>query len=328
MLKSYKIRDIEINNGLVLAPMSGVTSRPFRRLIKLYNQEHLGLVITEFISVEALTRNVQKSIEMMRFTEAERPFAIQIFGYDIERMVTAAHMVEQSGADIIDINCGCPAPKVVRKGGGCNLMREPNHLKEMIKAVRKAVSMPLTIKIRSGWDEKTKNALEIAKIAEGEGVEALAVHGRTRAQLYRGDADWNLVADVANSLKIPVLGSGDVCDRKSAEERLKYGIAGIFVGRGALANPLIFKDIATNSKTDIKSSPSMAIEIVEKYKSLLQEDFHDVACVGKIKQLSSQMCRGFPWRKEILVAKNLPEIEQVIIKVKESINSNQTQLAA
>ncbi len=321
MIKSYKVRDIEIKNGLVLAPMSGVTSRPFRRLIKELNGDNVGLLVTEFISVEALTRKVQRSIEMMRYSEIERPFCIQIFGHDISRMVTAAQMVEDAGADIVDINCGCPAPKVVRKGGGCNLMREPDHLAAIIRAVRGSVKIPLTIKIRSGWDEPSKNALEIAKIAEGEGVDALAIHARTRTQLYRGLADWNLVAEVANSIKIPVLGSGDVTDNQSACERYRYGISGIYIGRGAISNPFVFNDIILNKKTALKENPTLAIKVLNRYIELLLEDFSPIGAVGKIKQIVSQMAKGFEWRKKICIATTLDEIIEILKIAEEEAHS-------
>lgn len=312
MIAGYSVRNLAIKPGLVLAPMSGVTARPFRRLIKELNGDAVGLVVTEFISVEALTRRVNRSLDMMRFSEMERPFSIQIFGYDIERMCEAARMAEDGGAQIVDINSGCPAPKVVRKGGGCNLMREPEHTKALLKALRAAVKGPLTMKIRSGWDDKTKNALEIAKIAEGEGLDALAIHGRTRAQMYRGDADWDLVSQIAQTINIPVLGSGDVVDRASADARFKLGIRGILIGRGALMNPFVFKDIVNNTHTNIRTMPDVALNIIDRYQELLLEDFNHLGAIGKLKQLTSQMCRGLPWRKDICMATNLQMINDVI----------------
>lgn len=312
MFQSYKVKNIEIKNGLVLAPMSGVTTRPFRRLIKEHNRDAVGLVVTEFISVEALTRKVQKSLAMMHYSEEERPFCVQIFGHDIARMIEAAKMVQDAGADIVDINSGCPAPKVVRKGGGCNLMREPEHLKLLLRGVRKAVDIPLTIKIRSGWDENSKNAIEIARIAEGEGVDALAIHARSRTQLYRGLADWNLVAEVAEKLSIPVLGSGDVTDTESAAARYKFGIAGIYIGRAAMSNPFVFSDILNQTKRDLKKEPGLVLRILRRYIELLLEDFTPFGAVGKVKQLASQMCKGYEWRKSICLASSLEQIESIL----------------
>lgn len=312
MLQPYKVRDIEIKNGLVLSPMSGVTTRAFRTLVKELNGDALGLTVSEFISVEALTRKVQKSLDMMRFDKSESPYCVQIFGYDIERMCESAKMVEDVGADIVDINCGCPAPKVVRKGGGCELMRQPEHLAKIISSVRKAVSIPVTVKIRSGWSETTKNALEIAKMAEEQGAEALAIHGRTRQQMYRGDADWDLVSEVAQELKIPVLGSGDVIDLRSAEERLKTGIAGIFVGRGAIKNPFIFRDIIDGRDCSDARSPIELLEVLQRYIDILIIDMPELNTCGKIKQLVSQMGKGNSWRKRICTSMSLDEIRQIL----------------
>ena len=307
MIKSYAVRAIQINPGLVLSPMSGVTTRPFRRLIKELNPGAVGLVVSEFVSVEGMTRGSKRTLEMMKFSEDERPYCVQIFGYDVDRMRDAALMVQDIGADMVDINCGCPAPKVVKRGGGCELMRQPDHLQKIIKEVRKAVSMPLTLKIRAGWDEGSRNALDVAKMAESEGIEALAIHGRTRAQLYRGSADWNIVEEVADALSIPVLGSGDVVDRASAEERMRGKIAGLFIGRASMWNPLVFSEIVSGSANTFGNDHGLMLKTLFRYIELLREDFHESSCAGKLKQLASQMCRGAPWRKTLLTLNTLSE---------------------
>ncbi|RIL10793.1 MAG: tRNA dihydrouridine synthase DusB [Proteobacteria bacterium] len=329
MLGQYTLANLTISPNLVLAPMSGVTTRPFRRLIRRYNPGSVGLVVTEFISVEAMTRKVARSLEMMRYNEDERPVAIQIFGYDIERMSDAAKMVEQSGADVLDINCGCPAPKVVRKGGGCELMRQPEHLTKIVRSVRKAIKIPLTLKMRSGWDQGSRNALEVARIAEGEGVQALAVHGRTRAQMYRGEADWQLIYEVARSVNIPVLGSGDVVCSKSAHARMYYNglaedpeyksaLGGLMIGRGALENPLVFSEIAAGTKMNLRSDPGLVLEILRSYCDLLAQDFPPKVCIGKVKQLASQMCRGHDWRKEFLRLESFAQQLEFLRKLENS----------
>jgi tRNA-dihydrouridine synthase B len=307
VIKSYAVRAIQINPGLVLSPMSGVTTRPFRRLIKELNPGAVGLVVSEFVSVEGMTRGSKRTLEMMKFSEDERPYCVQIFGYDVDRMRDAALMVQDIGADMVDINCGCPAPKVVKRGGGCELMRQPDHLQKIIKEVRKAVSMPLTLKIRAGWDEGSRNALDVAKMAESEGIEALAIHGRTRAQLYRGSADWNIVEEVADALSIPVLGSGDVVDRASAEERMRGKIAGLFIGRASMWNPLVFSEIVSGSANTFGNDHGLMLNTLFRYIELLREDFHESSCAGKLKQLASQMCRGAPWRKTLLTLNTLSE---------------------
>jgi tRNA-dihydrouridine synthase B len=307
VIQSYVVRAIQVNPGLVLSPMSGVTTRPFRRLIKELNPGAVGLVVSEFVSVEGMTRGSRRTLEMMKFSEEERPYCVQIFGYDIDRMRDAALMVQDIGADIVDINCGCPAPKVVKRGGGCELMRQPDHLQLIIREVRKALTIPLTLKIRAGWDEGSRNAIEIARMAESEGIEALAVHGRTRAQLYRGSADWELVEKIADAVSIPVLGSGDVVDRASAEMRLKGKIAGLFIGRASMWNPLVFSEILTGASDTIRNDQHKMLAILFRYIELLREDFPETSCAGKVKQLASQMCRGAQWRKNLLTLNSLAE---------------------
>jgi len=315
VIEQYKVRDIVISPGLVLSPMSGVTTRAFRRLVKESNPGAVGLVVSEFVSVEGMTRGSRRTMEMMRFSSEERPFCVQIFGYDIDRMRDAALMVQDSGADMVDINCGCPAPKVVKRGGGCELMRQPDHLRQIIREVRRAVQIPLTIKVRSGWDEGSRNALEIALMAQDEGVEALAVHGRTRAQLYRGEADWDVVEQIADRLSIPVLGSGDVVDRGSAQERLRGKVAGLFIGRASMWNPLVFSEIMTGEASRLAKDHTLMLALLFRYIELLREDFSDSTCAGKVKQLASQMCRGSVWRKSLLTINCLHEqirlLEQV-----------------
>jgi tRNA-dihydrouridine synthase B len=312
---SYSIKNLKISPGLVLSPMSGVTSSPFRRLIKELNPGAVGLLISEFISVEGLTRDSRRSVEMMNFHESERPYGVQIFGYDIDRMRDAAIMVEEAGADLVDINCGCPAPKVVKRGGGCELMRQPEHLTKIIREVRKAVSIPLTIKFRSGWDEESKNALEIAKIAESEGVDAIAVHGRTRAQLYRGNADWEVIYRIAEAVKIPVCGSGDVVDLQSAENRIKDSLAGFFIGRGAIANPFIFSQIVSGETAAPIPEVTM-VRVIYRYVELLLEAFPPERCAGRLKQLVSQSVKA-PWAKAMCRAQTLKaqlEILETVVK--------------
>lgn len=329
MLRGYRLRDRLIAPGLVLAPMSGVTSGPFRRLIKRLNTDAVGLLFTEFISVEAMTRQVRRSLEMMRFRPEERPLAIQIFGFDVTRMRDAARMVEDAGADVLDVNCGCPAPKVVRKGGGCELMRQPEHLANILREVRAAVSIPLTLKMRAGWDDQSRNAIEIARIAESEGVEALAVHGRTRAQLYRGDADWSVVHAVSNAVKVPVLGSGDVVDRASAIRRLtpmgagetKRGPLGAMIGRGAIANPLVFSEIVRGTHGTIRGNALLAWKILNDYNELLTEEFAPKVRVGRLKQLASQMLRGYSWRAPILRAEKYEQQLEALARARDTLDA-------
>lgn len=312
MFRPLVIRNIVAPSPFVLAPMSGVTTMAFRRLIREFNGVAAGILVSEFISVEGLTRHGRKSLEMMRYHESERPFGIQIFGYDIDRMRDAAMMVVDSGADFVDINCGCPAPKVVRRGGGCELMRQPEHLRRMAAEVRRAVNIPFTLKMRAGWDSSCRNAGEIAKIVAGEGVDMVTVHGRTKAEMYRGMADWDLIAEVADAVSIPVCGSGDVTDLRSAQERYQHGVAGLFIGRGAISNPLVFREIFEGRSARSLMTIAARWSIINRYVELLRDEMCDKGAIGKVKQLISQMCRGAPWLRDALRCLTIETLLEVL----------------
>jgi tRNA-dihydrouridine synthase B len=239
-MKPFYIRDIKIDPPLILSPMAGVTDYTFRRLIK--RRGGVGLVVSEFISVEGLTRNNPKSKRQMRFDEEERPFAVQIFGGQPERMALGAEMAEEIGADILDVNCGCPAPKVVKNGGGSGLLRDPEKLETILKAIKSTITIPLTLKVRTGYTESTINVVEVAKMAEQCGVEHIQVHGRTRDQGYKGLANWDLIREVKNAVSVPVSGNGDITSIEYGMKRWEEsGTDGILIGRGAMQNPWIFR---------------------------------------------------------------------------------------
>ncbi len=275
--------------------MSGVTDSAFRRLVLRCSGASVGLVVSEFVAAEGLSRDNAKTKAMLRFLESERPVSIQIFGADIDRMVTAARMVEDAGADVVDINCGCPAPKVVRRGGGAALMKEPRHLAEVVAAVRRAVSIPVTAKIRAGWDDANRNALEVARLVESAGASMLAVHGRTRVQSYTGRADWDLVAEIREALSIPVIGSGDVTTVECAQERLGSGAAdGIMIGRAALDNPWIFAQIRAHLAGEPIPHPGPAerIEAMGAFRDALRETLPDRAFMGRYRGLACRLVKG------------------------------------
>lgn len=323
---------LRIAPRLILAPMSGVTNTSFRRLIKQENPGAVGLLVTEFISIEALVRKVPRSLQMANFSEEERPISIQIFGHDGDTMSEAAQLMQDRGADIIDINCGCPAPKVVRRGGGCELMRQPAHLAKVLAAVRKRIQVPLTLKIRAGWDSTTRNALEVAKMAEGEGIQMLAIHGRTKQEMYRGVADWELIQEVAKSLSIPVVGSGDVVDWPSAEQRFKAGVSGLMIGRAALANPWVFSEIVAAARGEQYSRPSdeRTAEILERYIDLLFEEMPEKGVIGRLKQLASQVTRRVRGSKQVRLAlcrsSSVAEFREVLHRWQEDLASPAWQL--
>jgi nifR3 family TIM-barrel protein len=295
MIKPFKIRDIEINPPLVLSPMAGVTDISFRRLLK--RRGGIGLTVSEFISVEGLTRNNPKSKRQMRFFQEERPYAVQIFGGQAQRMRMAAEMAEEIGADILDINCGCPAPKVVKHGGGSGLLRDHARLEEILKEIKKAIKIPLTIKIRAGFFDHTINAVETAKLAEACGVEHIALHGRTKEQGYRGRANWDLVRQIKETVSVPVSGSGDVVTVEDALARWREtNCDGILIGRGAMANPWIFRQIEDTLAGRTPFQPTLEDKraVLLEYFEMLRDDMPEIPSIGKMKQLAGQFTRGLP----------------------------------
>ena len=293
MTKPFKIRDIEINPPLILSPMAGVTDISFRRLLK--QRGGIGLTVSEFISVEGLTRNNPKSKRQMRFFHEERPFAVQIFGGQPERMAMAAEMAQEVGADMLDINCGCPAPKVVKHGGGSGLLRDHSRLETILKEVKKAITIPLTIKIRAGFYDHTINAVETARLAEDCGAEHIALHGRTKEQGYKGLANWDLVRQIKEVVKIPVSGSGDVTTIEGAFARWREtGCDGVLIGRGAMANPWIFRQIedAIAGREIFQPTLEDKQNVLLEYFEMLRQDMPEMAAIGRMKQLAGQFTRG------------------------------------
>src|SRR5881398_3680661 len=213
------IKHVPLSSPFVIAPMAGMTDTAFRRLVKRHGG--CGLVVTEMVSSEGLVRGIDRTLEFAEFTEEERPVSIQIFGGDPAKMAAAAQIVEGMGADIVDVNMGCPVPKIAKHNAGCSLMREPEHAASVIAAMSKAVRIPVTVKMRAGWNDTEKNAPTLAKMVEDAGAAAIAVHGRTAAQSYSGTADWDLVADIAERLAIPVFGSGDCLEPEQIVRRLE-----------------------------------------------------------------------------------------------------------
>lgn len=236
-----RIKDVEIKNGICLAPMAGIADRAFRELCISYGA---GYTVTEMVSSKGLTMGDKKSAQLLTLGETENPAGAQIFGDDPEIMAQAAIKCLEFNPQIIDINMGCPAPKIAMNGGGASLMKNPRLAGEIIKAVSSAVDIPVTVKIRKGWDDESVNAVTLAQIAEENGAAAITVHGRTRMQMYSGKVDYGIIADVKKAVSIPVIGNGDVTDEQSAAIMLeKTNCDGIMIGRGALGNPWVFRRI-------------------------------------------------------------------------------------
>src|ERR671930_703145 len=225
-----RIGSVELQSPFAIAPMAGMTDTAFRRLVKRHGG--CGLVVTEMVSSEGLVRGIDRTLEYAEYTEEEQPISIQIFGGDPAKMAAAAQIVEGMGADIVDVNMGCPVPKIAKHNAGCSLMREPAHAAGIIAAMAKAVKIPVTVKMRAGWNDADRNAPTLARMVEDAGAAAVAVHGRTAAQSYSGAADWDLVASIAGTLTIPVFGSGDCLEPDHIVEKIHAGVEGVLVGRG------------------------------------------------------------------------------------------------
>ena len=268
-----KIGSIDLSPPFALAPMAGMTDTAFRRLVK--RKGGCGLVVTEMVSSEGLVRGIDRTLEYAEYTEEERPVSIQIFGGDPEKMAAAAQIVEGMGADIVDVNMGCPVPKIAKHNAGCSLMREPEHAATVVRAMTKVVKIPVTVKMRAGWDADEINAPELARMIEDAGAAAVTVHGRTAAQSYSGSSDWDLIARVARGVGIPVIGSGDCIEPEQLVDRARDGlVSGVLVGRGALRNPWIFQqaaDVAAGRPAHVVTPAERAEFLLEYVRMLLSE---------------------------------------------------------
>lgn len=276
-LKKLKIGNVELENNLILAPMAGVTNLPFRIVCKEFGP---GLVCTEMASSRAMFHNDQKTKRLFNTEGEKRPISFQIFGSDEETMAYAAKYVSEF-ADIIDINMGCPAPKVVKNGDGSKLLLNLEQAEKVIKAVVENSKVPVTLKIRKGWDKENIVATEIAKIAENAGISAITVHGRTRSEFYSGKADLEIIKKVKETVKIPVIGNGDIVDEESAYNMFeKTNVDGIMIGRGSFGNPWIFRNIKHYLETGEKlpaPSNEEKLEIMKKHINLAVEEKGEIA---------------------------------------------------
>lgn len=292
-MKPFTIADIPVDPPIVLAPMEGVTDRPFRALVRSLGG--CGLTVTEFISSEAMTRDVQTAWRMAEIDPSEHPVSIQIYGRDPERMAQAAQHCVSVGADIVDINLGCPSKRVTSGCAGSALMREPERAREIFRAVRKAIDVPMTVKMRLGWDENLLNAPDIARAAVEEGAQMIAVHGRTKKQGYKGRARWDDVRRVRDAVDVPLLVNGDILDVQSAEEALRQsGADGIMMGRAVMHDPWALARIAAHWRGETIEEPSY-----EQRRDLLLAFLDDLEhfdrrALVRLKKVIGYFSKGLP----------------------------------
>jgi len=311
-----RIRDLIVDPSTFLSPMAGLTDSVFRRLIKRLGG--CGLVMTEFTSAEGLTRNSLKSKRMLFYHEEERPVTAQLFGAEPSRLAEATRVVEDLGFDAIDLNLGCPAKKVVKACGGSALLRETKLLEEILKTIRLATSLPFTIKIRAGWSETEIVSVEVGKMAEDIGINAIAFHPRTRVQGFSGHSDWNLIGQLKAALNIPVIGNGDIVTPEDAfRMKRETGCDGVMIGRGALGNPWIFRQIHELENGLAPTQPDVAAKyhLIKSYFQLLFEE-ETPGAIGKMKQFASWFTHAIPYgaalRKSIFESQTEGEVMERI----------------
>ena len=291
VFEELHIRNVRIRPAHILAPMAGITDTVFRRFIKRLGG--CGLIMTEFVSSEGMLRQNLKSKRFLYYTEEERPITAQIFGADPDRLAEAAMMIEDLGFDLIDLNLGCPAKKVV-KCGGSGLLRDLALLETILRKIRAAVSIPFTVKIRIGWSDEEIVAVPVARLAEGCGVEAIAIHGRTRLQGYSGRARWDVIAEVKQSVRIPVIGNGDVMTPRDAERlQAETGCDAVMIGRAAPTNPWIFRQMAGYFSTGTYCEPTEAgrYQLIRDYYAMLVAE-EIPGAIGKMKQFAGWFTHG------------------------------------
>lgn len=315
-------------NPFVLAPMAGITDHAFRTFMRA---KGAGVVVTELVSATGIKYASEKTLDLMTFDSTQHPVAIQLFGEDPEILATAAQVVQEKGADFVDLNFGCPVPKVVKKGAGSAMLKDLPLLEKVLRSVKSAVQIPVTIKIRTGWDANTRNAIDVCQIAHNEGMEWVAIHGRTRAQAYAGQADWDFIAEVKAKTRIPIIGNGDITSPQLAVKRLQEsGCDGVMIGRGCLKNPFIFEDALTlwQGQPLGVGTRNMAELFRELERNIVAHcDEHLVAL--QLKKFASWYSAGYPgasnFRKLVFQTKTHDEIMSFALEFFSLINKDQQE---
>lgn len=290
----YRLGPFELEHPFLLAPMAGITNSPFRRLMK---RRKSALVISELVSANGIEHSGGRTLDLLRFHEEERIVGLQIFGEDTDLLCKAAQYVERFGADFVDLNLGCPVPKVVKKGAGSAMCRDPISLGRTLEAMVRSVKIPVTIKIRTGWDAQSRNAMDIVRVAAESGVTWVAIHGRTRAQGYSGQADWDLIGEIKAKSPLPIIGNGDVTTADNAVERFRtYGVDAVMIGRGALRNPFIFEQglARLNGQEFALPTADSYLSLLNEQQVMLQEVFNPRMAMVHARKFLAWYSAGFP----------------------------------
>ena len=313
-------------NPFLLAPMAGVTDFPFRSFMR---EMGCGIITTELVSAKSLQMRNERSNKLMSFNEGQRPIGVQIFGEELASLGDAAQIVEQSGADFIDLNFGCPVSKIVKKGAGSAVLKDLSFLRKILKTVKKFISIPVSIKVRTGWNHQSRNSHEITKIAYDEGIIWFTIHGRTRAQAYSGQADWAYITEVKRQSPIPVIGNGDLTKVEQILKLKKESHCdGMMIGRGCLKNPWIFQEVNNNTKASKKSY----MNILSRLKYHLESFYDEKMFLLQYKKFSAWYSTGFPdsthFRKTVFQSRNKEEVLNLVESYFSRIDFRQKQETA
>ncbi len=310
-------------NPFVLAPMAGITDHAFRSFMRKLDA---SIVVTELVSATGIEYKSQKTLDLMSYDESQRPIGIQLFGEDAETIGRAAQVAEEHGADFVDLNFGCPVPKVVKKGAGSAMLKDLPNMQKVLSSCVRSVKIPVTIKIRTGWDSTLRNAVDVCQLAYDEGISWVAIHGRTRAQGYSGLADWDFISEIKSKSKIPILGNGDILTPQKAVARLyESGCDGVMIGRGCLKNPLIFADALSLWKNE-----PLRVDLKRNYHGIftdlsqqIQAHCPDHITNIQLKKFASWFSTGYPgaaaFRKQIFQIKDNDEVLRCALEFFSSI---------
>lgn len=322
-MNKWKIGSLELDSPLILAPMAGVTDQTFRLLCK---EQGCSLAVTEMVSAKAICYNNRNTKMLMEVDQDERPISLQLFGSEPELMARIAAQVEDEPYDIIDVNMGCPVPKVVNNHEGSALMRDPKLAEEILRSMVRAVKKPVTVKFRKGFTEQEVNAVEFAKRAEDAGVAAVAVHGRTRSQFYSGEADWDIIRQVKEAVNIPVIGNGDIfCAQDAKNMREQTGCDGIMIGRGARGNPWIFREIREYLETGKAGTPpskAERVEMIARHARMMKERKGERTAMREMRKHAAWYTAGLPnssaFRGKMNDVETFAQLEELLEELKRS----------